>query len=169
MELVWSLPNSFLTSGEQVIACCRKPERAEVLNSLSKDYGGQLSIEQLDVTNEPQRQALAKQLGNQAIDLLINNAGIYKRDNSVSSGIALEDWQQSFAVNTIAPFQMVHELLPQLKAGDFKWVVNISSLMGSIADNQGGGSYTYRASKCALNMLCKNMSLETSTAEYWCG
>lgn len=32
--------------------------------------------------------------------------------------------------------------------------------MGSIADNSSGGDYAYRASKTALNMFCKNLSIE---------
>ena len=37
---------------------------------------------------------------------------------------------------------------------------NISSKMGSIADNRGGGSYLYRSSKAALNAVTKSMAVD---------
>ena len=36
----------------------------------------------------------------------------------------------------------------------------MSTAVGSIADNTGGGIYGYRASKAALNMIVKNLSVE---------
>ena len=39
-------------------------------------------------------------------------------------------------------------------------VASFSARVGSISDNKLGGWYSYRASKAALNMLMKNVSLE---------
>lgn len=39
-------------------------------------------------------------------------------------------------------------------------VANMSSLVGSLADNRSGGLYTYRESKAALNMFSVNLSKE---------
>ena len=38
----------------------------------------------------------------------------------------------------------------------------MTSMMGSIADNTSGGSYAYRASKAALNMINKSLSVDNS-------
>ena len=43
-------------------------------------------------------------------------------------------------------------------------VINVSSTMGSIADNTSGRAYAYRMSKAALNMATKNMALELGPA-----
>lgn len=39
-------------------------------------------------------------------------------------------------------------------------VINMTSLMGSIADNGSGGAYPYRCSKAALNAATKSMSVD---------
>jgi NAD(P)-dependent dehydrogenase (short-subunit alcohol dehydrogenase family) len=51
--------------------------------------------------------------------------------------------------------------MPNLKIGTQKTVVNMSSRMGSIADNTGG-AIGYRASKGALNNFNKSLSIEFS-------
>jgi NAD(P)-dependent dehydrogenase (short-subunit alcohol dehydrogenase family) len=63
----------------------------------------------------------------------------------------------SFAVNSVAPFEVTQALLPLLRKSSRPRVAHITSRMGSIADNGSGGYYAYRASKTALNMI--NMSL----------
>ena len=63
-------------------------------------------------------------------------------------------------VNTQAPVKMAVAFLPQIKNSDKKLIVNISSLMGSITDNTGGGSIMYRSSKAALNAAMKSLSIE---------
>ena len=49
----------------------------------------------------------------------------------------------------LGPLRVTHSLLPALKDG--AKVALITSRMGSIADNDSGGSYGYRMSKAALN------------------
>jgi len=55
-----------------------------------------------------------------------------------------------FRVNAMGPLRVTKALLPCLRAGGARRVVQVTSKMGSVADNQGGGSYGYRASKAAL-------------------
>jgi NAD(P)-dependent dehydrogenase (short-subunit alcohol dehydrogenase family) len=50
--------------------------------------------------------------------------------------------------------------LQQVKCSDKKLIVNISSLMGSIADNDSGGSIFYRSSKAALNAAMKSLAID---------
>jgi len=49
-------------------------------------------------------------------------------------------------------------LLPNLKAGSK--IANITSRMGSIADNDSGGRYGYRASKAAFNAIGRSMAID---------
>ena len=53
---------------------------------------------------------------------------------------------------------MVERFVGLLEQGEGKTVVNISSIMGSIGNNSAGGSYIYRSSKAALNMVTKTLS-----------
>jgi NAD(P)-dependent dehydrogenase (short-subunit alcohol dehydrogenase family) len=51
-------------------------------------------------------------------------------------------------------------LMPLLRKSKKPIVANMSSMMGSIADNSSGGYYSYRISKTALNMFTKTLSIE---------
>ncbi|WP_444929902.1 SDR family NAD(P)-dependent oxidoreductase [Microbulbifer sp. SSSA002] len=67
---------------------------------------------------------------------------------------------QSMRVNVLSHLhlaQAVDGILP--RRSSLLWA-SLSAKVGSIADNQLGGWYSYRASKAALNMLIKNLSIE---------
>lgn len=64
----------------------------------------------------------------------------------------------SFHINSVVPFQVTKALRPLLRKSGNPKVVQMTSLMGSIADNGSGGYYSYRASKAALNMINKSLA-----------
>ena len=138
-----------------VIACCRNKDRANDLHSLSKKHIS-IKIYSLDVGDTDQIKALSKSLQNQPIDILINNAGIYRP--STLGNINKDDWVDSFLINTIAPYEIIQKFLPQILKGNLKKVISITSKMGSIDDNTSGGSYIYRSSKTALNSMMRSLS-----------
>ncbi len=145
----------YLDTGDAVWACYRR--RSEMLERLADAHPEQLHILEWDVTTPcPDLDALPRH-----IDLLINNAGIYGPDKSGQSleQITPEVMQQLFSVNCIAPLRVVQQLRHALvEAGGI--VANISSKMGSVADNSSGGTYGYRASKCALTMVSRSMAVD---------
>ena len=150
----------YAADGWDVIACCRQPEQASDLGQLARQYTT-IHVEALDVADFVQIDALSQKLSNRCIDVLINNAGIYGDKQSGGFGrLDYQAWSLSFAVNTQAPMKMAEAILAQLKCGDKKLVINISSLMGSIADNDSGGSILYRSSKAALNAAMKTLAIE---------
>ncbi len=55
---------------------------------------------------------------------------------------------------------MVRAFRSHIVQSDQKTVVTISSKMGSIADNDSGGSYMYRSSKAAVNMVVKTLAID---------
>jgi NAD(P)-dependent dehydrogenase (short-subunit alcohol dehydrogenase family) len=122
-------------------------------------------IVQIDTSDEVSINAAAGQLEGQPIDLLINNAGIGGKGGIDQTTKA--EMMKQFEVNTVGPFLMTRAFLPNLKLAVAKSgsaiVGQISSRMGSIADNGSGGLYGYRASKAALNMV--NSSLATDLKE----
>lgn len=104
---------------------------------------------------------MSQKLAGSRIDVLINNAGIYTDDNSNGFGrLDYQAWTHSLVVNTEAPIKMAEAFLPQIKTSDKGLIVNISSLMGSIADNDSGGSILHRSSKAALNAAMKSLAIE---------
>ncbi len=149
----------YAAEGWDVIACCRRPELAADLYKLAQQYSAIL-VEALDVADFGQIDTLSRKLSDCPIDVLINNAGIYSDFNSGGFGqLDYQAWNQSFLINTQAPVKMTEAFLPQIKRSDKKLIVNISSLMGSMADNGSGGSILYRSSKAALNAAMKSLSI----------
>ncbi len=151
----------YAEAGWQVYATCRKPENAKALNRLAEEHGGSVSVRALDVGNFSQIHQLAKQLSGVAIDLLVNNAGIYKRDYAGSSGgVDEQAWIESFRINSIAPLKMTEAFMQNIARSQLKRIANITSKMGSVDDNTSGGRYLYRSSKAALNMITKSLSID---------
>ena len=138
-----------------VFACCRNVNEAKKLKELA-EISENIKIYELDVGNVKTIQNLSKQLQNEKIDVLINNAGIYR--SSTIGNINYEEWIESFKVNTIAPYQIVENFLEQIINSDLKKIVSITSKMGSIDDNTSGGSYIYRSSKTALNSMMRSLT-----------
>ena len=151
----------YAADGWRVLACIRHPEKADALSKLAEHYPGLVQIHSLDVADHGQIERLAKTLANESIDLLINNAGIYPDADSKGFGHTnYEDWAQAFRVNTMAPLKMAEAFVVQVARSRLKIIASITSMMGSIDDNTSGGSYLYRSSKAALNMVTRSLSLD---------
>jgi NAD(P)-dependent dehydrogenase (short-subunit alcohol dehydrogenase family) len=147
--------------GDTAIATARKPEEAGALRELG------VKVLALDVADAASVRGMREQLGDTAIDVLVNNAGV-GGPGRVLADLDLEAVRRTIDVNTLGPMRVTQALLPNLRAGQGKRVAHITSLMGSIADNGSGGAYGYRASKAALNMFNKSLSLELGPAGFVC-
>ena len=149
-----------LARGDAVIAACRHPGKASVLNQLAGQHPGRLHLLPLDVADEKSRTAFVHELplvlGDADADaetgrigLLINNAGVLhsgERFGSVSASI-LDD---SLRTNAVGPFLLTQALAPHLADG--ARVASLSSVMGSIATRNEFRSPSYCISKAAQNM-----------------
>ncbi len=149
-----------INKGWRVFACCRHPQHAESLINIAKLANGQVSVHVADMNELASVQALAYELRNDAIDLLVNNAGIYGSDNNRFGAVDVASWQETFLINSIAPLKMVEALIENIRMGSMKTVACLSSKMGSMADNSSGNSYIYRSSKAALNAVVKSLSVD---------
>ena len=150
--LGYEFVKQYSENGFEVLACCRNRNNAKELKELA-ETSNKIKVYELDVGNLKVIKSLSQQLKNEKIDVLINNAGIYR--SSTVGNINYDEWIESFKVNTIAPYQMVENFLNQIMNSDLKKVVSITSKMGSIDDNTSGGSYIYRSSKTALNSMMR--------------
>lgn len=134
------LAKQMYARGDAVIAVCRTTSAD--LNALG------VRVEAgIDLSNARSISELAQRLTGAEIDLLVNNAGILRReslDNLDSAGV-----EEQFAVNALGPLRVTAALLPRLRQGGK--VAIVTSRMGSIADNGSGGYYGYRMSKAAVN------------------
>jgi len=143
-----------LARGDDVVAGVRRPDRADSLRALASE---RLRILTLDVADPASVVAFARELGDEPVDLLINNAGIVG-DRGELTSLDAEDLSRTFLVNAVGPVLVTRALLPNLRRGQARKVVHLSSGMGSIGDNTSGGSYGYRMSKAALNMASRNLA-----------
>ncbi len=151
----------YAADGWHIQACCRHPDKADALNKLATHHPEQITVHALDVTDHTQIEHLAHELSGETIDLLINNAGIYPPSDKAGFGhIDYTEWKTAFRINTMAPLKMVESFIRQITHSDLKLVVTITSQMGSIADNSSGGSYLYRSSKAAANMVMKSLAID---------
>ena len=146
------LARQFLDAGSDVFATARNPE-SDALQSLKAAHGDQLQLLALDVTDSAQIAEVAATLAGQPLNLLINNAGLFRSRSDDAESLSHETWLQEFHVNAIAPFMVTRALRENLAAADEALVAMISSKMGSMSDNTSGGAYSYRSSKAALNAV----------------
>lgn len=157
----------YLARGETVIATCRNPEAATELKALA-DQHSHLTVLILDVSDAASLDAFARQLGDTAIDIFINNAGIYGPRTGFGD-LNEPEWAEVFRVNASAPIVLTQIVIDNLRAGNLKKMVFLTSKMGSIGDNQGGGSYIYRSSKAALNAAVKSLSIDLADEGFLVG
>lgn len=151
----------YAAAGWRVFACCRNPDKSEVLKQLVSQHAGLLSMHVLDVADFEQIDRLATEFANQEIDLLLNNAGVCL--DTHNNGLGITDyaaWMHTLRVNSMAPLKMVETFVEQIARSQQKKIVNITSKMGSIADNTSGDYYLYRSSKAALNMVAKSLAVD---------
>ena len=155
------LTRQYLAAGQKVFASARDPS-IESLSRLTERYPDNLKIVMLDVTDESNIQTVAGSLESTSIDLLINNAGLFHSKHEDFSSLNPDTWIEEFRVNSIAPFLVTRALKSNLASASSSVVGMISSKMGSMGDNQSGGSYSYRSSKAALNAVSVSLANDLS-------
>jgi NAD(P)-dependent dehydrogenase (short-subunit alcohol dehydrogenase family) len=151
----------FSAKGYMVIGTARDPSDAKELSEVAD------RVEQLDVTDAASVAALARRLDGVPIDILVNNAGIFDRGDVTVDKVDFATMERTFAVNTFGPLRTIQALLPNLRKGERKVIVNMSSQLGSI-ENSNGRWYAYRASKAALNQVNKTLSAELGPEGFIC-
>jgi NAD(P)-dependent dehydrogenase (short-subunit alcohol dehydrogenase family) len=150
-----------LERGDRVFAACRSPENAAQLNYLQERHSDRLLVLPLDVTSGLAiTSAVATVQGlSDHLDILFNNAGVAGDESSLGR-VEASELLDTYATNAVAPLMIAQACLPLLRRGKRPVIANITSRMGSIADNGSGGYYGYRASKAALNMLNASLALD---------
>ncbi|MEP2979692.1 MAG: SDR family NAD(P)-dependent oxidoreductase [Lentilitoribacter sp.] len=141
---------------ENILACGRSEIAFNVPN---------IEYQTIDLTNEATIELAAQrasEIGPQ--DLVFVATGfLHNKDVKPEKAIrdlSIEGFEQNFAINTIGPALVAKHFLPVMRKNDRSVFACLSARVGSISDNGLGGWYAYRASKAALNMVLKNLSIE---------
>ena len=141
--------------GDEVIAVCRA-------SSDELERTGARIVASIDVSDPDDVERLAREVGAESLDMLINNAGILQPET-----LGIDDWDDSirrqFEINALGPLRVTLALSPLMRPGSKVGIV--SSRVGSIADNDSGGHYGYRMSKAAVNIAGVNLAHELRPRE----
>jgi NAD(P)-dependent dehydrogenase (short-subunit alcohol dehydrogenase family) len=152
----------WLEGGQHVFALAREPRRSAALMQLAAQHPEALATAACDVAEDGSLteafDAVAKAW--EGVDLLLNNAGVSGQYRTPLESLDWAELREVFEINTLGPLRVTRAFLPLLRRGDAPLIVNVSTLMGSIADNSSGGAYAYRLSKAALNMATRNLGHE---------
>ena len=149
----------YLKNNEKVIATYRNKNSAKDLLEL-KNTTSNLFLVELDVSNPNSINEFSSKITDQPIDTFVNNAGVFGPRNNEFGNFNAKEWLDVFNINTIAPLLITQKILKNLRLGKNKKLVFISSKVGSIEENTGGGMYIYRSSKTALNQVIKSLSID---------
>jgi len=156
----FELTRQYVQAGDNhVFATCRTPDKASELNTLAKQHPNKVTIIQLDISDSKSIESSVKAVEQHtnALDILINNAGIFPKGGHQSQNLgklSINDVSQVVTTNSVSPLIVTQAYRHLLKKGNNPRVVMISSQLGSLI-NAGSGSYAYRMSKASMNMAAR--------------
>jgi gluconate 5-dehydrogenase len=144
-------------AGAELVITGTTPSKMEEALHYYRSKGYTASGYLFDVTNEVDAakhiDLISKELGD--IHILVNNAGIIKREPAIS--MAISDFRQVIDVDLVGPFimsQLVAKQMIERKEGK---IINICSMMSELGRNTVSA---YAAAKGGLKMLTKNLATE---------
>lgn len=118
----------------------------------------------IDITSEDSI-AIAAESIKTNVDLVLVTTGILHDETAQPEKnvrqISRTRFEHVFLINTIAPALIAKHFIPKLSTAHKSVFAALSARVGSISDNHMGGWYAYRSSKAALNMIIKNLAIET--------
>ena len=140
----------YAAGGWNVIATCRNPDGAIMLQQLAADHE-RVAVELLDVTSDEQVAALAARYMQQPVDVLLNNAGIYGTlEKQALGSFDFEELKRVFDVNTIGSLRVSEAFRENVAASEQKKIVSLGGGMGTQSIGPlFGGHYFIKMSKAA--------------------
>jgi NAD(P)-dependent dehydrogenase (short-subunit alcohol dehydrogenase family) len=158
--------------GVTVLVAARTLKSAEETASKLKAEGIEAFPLKLDVTNAYDRETAVKTIGDKfgKLDILVNNAGVGPQDGVLTLktiNTTEEELQNIFGTNLFATIAVTRSLLPLLKKSEAGRIVNLSSILGSLALHADPNSpiaaiktFAYDASKTAINAFTIHLAAE---------
>jgi NAD(P)-dependent dehydrogenase (short-subunit alcohol dehydrogenase family) len=151
------LAGEYLSRGWHVIATARTPGNATGLAELKAKYPEHLTVETLDVADLESVHALAGRVAATHLDVLFVVAGISGHGAKPVHQVPHAEVAQEFITNATSPIALAEALHASLTPQTT--IAFMTSILGSIGSNAGGGMELYRATKAALNMLASCYAL----------
>lgn len=154
-----------------VLLGARDEKRGAEAVAQLKQEGLDVQFLPLDVNDAASQDSAVKFIGEKfgKLDILVNNAGIAKDFQVPTSQSTLDQWRETFETNVFNLVALTQKLLPLVKKSEAGRIVNLTSILGSlalhsdpkspIAGSSSSGA-AYNASKAALNMFTVNLANE---------
>ncbi len=154
--LGFALTKAYLERGDRVFAG-KYRRNWHLLEQLKEQYPDTLEIVELDVRSDGSVAKAAEAILNktEAIDILINNAGIWLDHNTgtiLEDRIDYEAILEQMKVNALGALRVTHALIPAVLNSFDRLVANVSSEAASMAECGKDNQFGYCMSKAALNM-----------------
>ena len=127
---------AYAREGARIIVLDTNPDGARETIALVTQAGGEASFVKLDVTDRPACKAAAAEIAKSGkISILVNNAGINRRNPMVGDAVAVaKDWDDILSINLDGVFNVTHAFLDQLRATRGR-IVNIGSIQSFVHVN----------------------------------
>lgn len=148
-------------AGLHVLLAGRDRKKAVAASLTLQAQGLDVEAIALDVANDDSIAAAAAEVQQRhgRLDVLVNNAGVFRDDmQRKPSEQPLAAWRETFDTNVFGVVATTQAFLPLLKKAPAARIVNVSSILGSIAENADPGSTiydfkvpAYNVSKSAVN------------------
>jgi NAD(P)-dependent dehydrogenase (short-subunit alcohol dehydrogenase family) len=135
-------------AGAEVVVHGRSAERGAKLVNEIENAGGKARFVAADLNDGDDVRRLAAEAG--SVDILINNAGIYKFGATVDTDDATFD--EHVNVNLRAPYILVQQLVPGMVGRGKGVVVSVSTVAASVPARGAG---IYGATKAGLEQLTR--------------
>jgi NAD(P)-dependent dehydrogenase (short-subunit alcohol dehydrogenase family) len=151
--------------GARVVLTTRKPAAGQTAVKKLAAQALAAAFHPLDVTDGKSIAALHDFLKTSYghLDVLINNAGIIAEDEAPALKVDLGAIRETLETNALGPLHLAQRLVPLLRRGSSTRIVNMSSGMGALTDNDGGHA-AYRMSKTLLNAVTAILAAELAGA-----
>ena len=138
-----------------VIIGARNEQKGEAAAQNLRDQGIDGHAIVIDVSNQQSIESAAAKITKQfgRLDVLVNNAGVMLDDpEKENSACGVDVFRQTFETNVFGLIAVTEAFLPLLRKSPAGRIVNLSSILGSIAYQATPGSPTYGFSRPAYNV-----------------
>lgn len=142
------LAREYPARGWDVVATVRGEKRTG-LHELAEQVGGRLEIERLEITDAGRIRAPRERLSGRAFDPLFVDAGVANDPGQTVGEVSTGEFVRVMVTNALGPMRAVEALHDSVRPAGT--IAAMSSVLGSVAENEHGGWEVYRASKAALN------------------
>ena len=150
----------FVDEGAKVVLADILDAEGESAAAQIRENGGEASYVHLDVSSEDDWQA-AIEFTLQTygrLDILINNAAIYRRTPIVDTDV--EEWRQIMEINSTGVFLGTKHAIPAMRRSGGGSIINISSTAGLVGSARGSA---YGASKGSVRLFTKYTAIQHAT------